>query len=206
MTQPLLAVMLEPGGRIPVSPLAMERFEKEKRPLTAHVGKHGAMNLLARLLFALVVAGLLGIGISATHSKPALASGACYPATVLTTASTVQTVPMPGGSYKITVQTALWSGNCGQYAQTTVSMSQCTNTALAGCSESGTAGAWIVGSDGGIYGWTLKSFSLSAPFLGSSSPVSFFTHASGINCGAAHGSYAGSGGENMSVATGQQCG
>ena len=173
--------------------------------MTAHVGEHGAMRILARLLFALVVAGLLGVGISATHAKPALASGGCYPLEVLNTDTKVQTVSIPGGSYQITVHTALWSGSCELMAETTVSMSHCQNTALSGCSDTGTAAAWVVGSNGVTSVWTPQPISLSAPFLGSSSPVSFFTPASELTCGAAGGSYTGSGGENIRSGSAQKC-
>jgi hypothetical protein len=160
----------------------------------------------ARLLLALLVAVLLGLSVSALHARPALASGACPPETVLNSDTKVQTVGIPTGSYVITVHTVLWFLYCGDLgAETTVTLSQCETTTLSGCTDTGTATTYVVGSDGAKYGTTSTLFTLSAPFLGSSPSMSVFTPYVSPNCGAAGGSYAGSGGEHILSGSAQRC-
>jgi hypothetical protein len=159
-----------------------------------------------RLLLGLLLAALLGVSVSAIHTRPALASGACPPENVLNSDTKVQTVGIPTGSYVITVHTVLWGLYCGDLGgETTVTLSQCETTTLSGCTDTGTATTYVVGSNGTKYELTSASFTLSAPFLGSSPSMSVFTPSGSPSCGAAGGTYAGSGGEHILSGSAQRC-
>lgn len=167
--------------------------------MASHVGKHGAASLFARLLFALVVAGLLGLSVSAMHSKPASAAG-CGNWQYLNSDTQSEDVAdvQPPVSFTITVHTELLkdmtftspSTFCGHLeAEISVSLNSCFSFLGDNCVDQGTARAYVVGTNGQKLVDQNWSISLSAPPNGSSPTVTHFTSLVSANCGAAGGTY-----------------
>ncbi len=155
-----------------------------------------------RVLFALLVAVLLGFGVSAIHSKPALA--ACVGSYQVLNSDT----KVFNGEFTITVHTVLEelvgdAGFCGQLAAvTTVTLSNCVDTF---CEDTGTVTAFVVGTNGARLGTASASIDLTDSRGHPPTSASVFAGPFSASCGAAGGTYVGSQGEHITSGSAQRC-